>query len=38
MKIYNIIYSCGCIHEIQDLKLESHKPTGKNKYCSEHTK
>ena len=38
MKTYDIKYSCGCIHEIEDKKLEAHKPTGNNKDCKQHKK
>lgn len=40
MKLYNITYSCGCVHEIQEGTLEGtggmHKPTGNNKDCDKH--
>ena len=34
---YNVIYSCGCAHEIKE-ENGLHKPTGKNSYCKEHKK
>jgi len=32
---YNIDYSCGCIHEIEE-KNGVHNPTGKQTLCEEH--
>jgi len=34
---YNITYSCGCVHEIEN-KQGVHQPTGNNKNCKEHKK
>jgi len=35
----NIVYGCGCVHEIaQNDKSKMYEPTGKNTYCSEHGK
>jgi len=33
-KAYNVKYSCGCIHELQEGVM--HEPTGKNKHCKDH--
>lgn len=37
MEIYNITYSCGCLHEIKE-EHGLHKPTGHNKDCEQHKK
>ena len=36
MKTYNITYSCGCVHEIEDVKEGMHKPTENNQDCAKH--
>ena len=35
MKNYNIEYSCGCVHEIENNN-GVHQPTCKNKNCDIH--
>lgn len=36
---YDIKYSCGCIHEIEEKNNEgihTHRPTGNNRPCGDH--
>lgn len=35
MEKYNIKYSCGCVHEIENNR-GVHQATGKNKNCNIH--
>ena len=35
---YNIIYTCGCIHEIEQKANGMHEPTGNNTECELHKK
>lgn len=40
MEKYNIVYSCSCVHELQENDTSKHeafhKPTGNNQDCKEH--
>lgn len=33
---YDVIYSCGCVHEIEILKTGMHQPNGNDRDCSVH--
>ena len=33
---YNVKYSCGCVHEMEVPKNNSHRPTGNGVECDRH--